>query len=679
MKQNWNIVALFGAITFTSAAFAETPTEPVVLDEIVVTATRFKSTPESSPVNVTVITAEDIKKSAAKTIPMLLAQHAGIQVRSNDGTPDMAIDLRGFGMTGNQNTLVLLDGQQLNDIELTSIRWSAIPLASIERIEIASGSGAVLYGGGATGGTINIITKHPSKEARGSVGIGYGSYDSKEWQLALSKSGERIGMRVTASGLDTANYRANNNVTQNNLEADVRGNVGQGDAILKFGMDKQSLRLPGERKVDPSTGINQLTSDPRGTSKPLDYAKLDGGHVSLGTTQQLSFGDVAAEFSYRNKNQQAFLSGGYLETSLNLLSFTPRAKIPLQLGKFGHELIVGLDMADWDYYSRRSNSPASIGTPTTHILAKQSNRALYVQNTTQLDDATKLTMGIRSQQVDYQARDTTNLASYASSNQGRTANAYEIGLRHKLNQDVALFGRIGRSFRMATVDEIFDQYGVCDPSPPYSCNSKIAMLEPQTSQDSEVGIDYKGEKDKVRAALFIMNLSNEIHYNALTFTNMNLLPTHRYGLELEGTHNYTDALTVTAAYSYTVAKFREGVYSGVNVSGNNIPLVPRQRFALSSSWKISEKSAFSTNAIYVGKQHFDNDQANTFGQQMPAYTTVDMKLSHREGAWLVAAAANNVLNEKYFTYGVASTFTPGKYNAYPMQQYNFSLNATYEF
>ncbi len=673
MKQNWINAALLSAVTFTSAAFADTSTEPIVLDEMVVTATRFKSAPDSSPVNVTVITAEDIKKSSAKTIPTLLARRAGVQVRSNDGTPNMAIDLRGFGMTGNQNTLVLLDSQQLNDIELTSIRWSAIPLDSIERIEITNGSGAVLYGGGATGGTINIITKHPSKEARGNTNIGFGSYDSKEWQLSLSKSGERIGMRIAASGLDTANYRANNNVTQNNLEVDVRGNVARGEAILKFGADKQSLRLPGERTVDPSTGINQLVSDPRGTSKPLDYAKLDGGHISLGATQKLRFGDVATEFSYRSKNQQAFLSGSYLETNLNLLTFMPRAKIPFQLGKFGHELVVGMDAADWDYDSRRSSSPASIGTPTTHILAKQSNRALYAQNATQLGDATKLTIGVRSQQVYSQVRDAANFAAYASSNQSRTANAYEIGLRHRLNQSSALFGRIGRSFRMATLDETFDQYGgvVFD--------SKITMLEPQTSQDSEAGFDYKSGSNKVRTAFFMMNLNNEIHFNALTFTNMNLSPTRRYGLELEGTHNYTDAVAVTASYSYTVAKFREGIYSGTNVSGNNIPLAPRQRLALSSSWEIAKNTALNANAIYVGKQYFDNDQANTFAHKMPAYTTVDMKLSHRRGAWLVTTAVNNLLNKKYFTYGIASTFTAGKYNAYPMQERNFSLNVACEF
>ena len=672
MNQKIITLALFGATALPIQAFADTPD----MEEIVVTATRFESAPESSSVDVTVITAADIEKSAAQTLPELLAQHAGIQVRSDDGTPDMAIDLRGFGMTGNQNTLVLLDGQQLNDIELTSIRWSAIPLDSIERIEIVNGGGAVLYGGGATGGTINIITKHPSREMHGNAGIGFGSYGEKEWQLGLSGTADRVGMRITASGMDSSNYRANNDIRQNNMEADLRTYLGHGDAVLKFGADNQDIRYPGVRTVDPSIGLNQLATDPRGTSTPLDYGKRDGGHISLGTSQQLDFGQLPGELSYRDTKQQAYFAaygGSYLDTNLNLLSFTPRMKIPYSLGGFGNEMVVGMDFADWNYDSIRSTSPATTGTPSAHILATQFNRSLYAQNTTQLGHDTKLTLGARTQQVDYQASDAVNPAAYASGNQSRSVNAYEIGLRHSLNQDLSVFGCIGHSFRIATVDEIFDPYG----GPAF--DSKITILQPQTSQDSEVGIDYKSKKDKVRAALFQMNLNNEIYYNAITFTNMNLSPTRRYGLELEGTHYYTDAFDVTAAYSYTVAKFREGVYGGINVAGNNIPLVPRQRLTLSPSWTMSEQTTLSANANYVGPQYFDNDQTNTFGQKMPAYTTVDMKLLHREGSWLLAAAVNNLFNSQYFTYGVASTFTAGRYNAYPMQGRNLSLNASYQF
>jgi len=673
MKHKLISIALSGALALPFAAYADTPMELVI-----VTPDRFVASPENSTVDVTVITADDIEQSAAKTLPELLSLQAGIQVRSNDGTPDMAIDLRGFGMTGNQNTLVLLDGQPLNDIQLTSIRWSAIPLESIDRIEIMNGSGSVLYGGGATGGTINIITKHPGKEMRGNAGIGLGSYDTREWQLALSGAGDRVGMRVTASGMDSSNYRANNDIAQKNLEADLRTDMGHGEAIIKFGADTQNLRYPGSRTVDPSVGMNELVTDPRGTSTPLDYGKRDGGHVSLGTVQQFDFGRLAGELSYRDTKQQAYYAaygGSFLDTDLSLFSFTPRVKIPYRFGSSGNEVIVGADLADWDYDSIRSTSPATFGTPAAHILAKQSNRALYAQNTTQFGADTKVTLGIRSQQVDYLASDIVNPAPYAYAKQGHTVNAYEFGLRHGLSKNLSLFGRIGRSFRVATVDEIFDQYGGGFPL----YDSKITILEPQISQDSEAGIDYKSGSSRVRAALFQMNLNNEIHYNAITFTNMNLAPTRRYGIELEGAYNYTDAFEITAAYSYTVAKFREGTYGGVNVSGNDMPLVPRHRLALSSSWEISESDALNANAVYVGKQHFDNDQADTFGQKMPAYITVDMKLSHRKGSWLLAAAVNNLFNRQYFTYAVASTSTPGRYNAYPMQERNFSINVTYDF
>ncbi|MGA7593601.1 MAG: TonB-dependent receptor [Gallionella sp.] len=672
MNQNQLIAgALFGALLLPCAAYPDTP-----MQMLIVTPTRFQEASDGATVDVTVITADEIEKSAAKTLPALLSEYAGIQVRSNDGTPDMAIDMRGFGATGNQNTLVLLDGQPLNDIQLTSIRWSSIPLASIARIEIMNGSGSVLYGGGATGGTINIITRHPGKEMHGSAGMGLGSYSAREWQVALSGSGKSVGMRVTASGLDSSNYRANNNINQSNMEGDVRTQAGRGEAVLKFGADNQDLRYPGPRIVDPSTGLNELATDPRGTSTPLDYGKRDGGHASLGTTRRFDFGEAAGELAYRDTRQQAYFAaygGNYLDTDLNLLSFTPRVKIPFQLGGSGNELIVGADIADWNYDSIRTTSPAALATPAAHILATQSNRALYVQNTSQLGDATKLTLGARSQRVVYKARDTANPATYASGNQGRTEHAYEFGLRRSLDPAWSLFGRVGRSFRIATVDEIFDQYG----GPVF--DSKITILEPQTSRDSEAGIDYRSRNNQFRAAVFQMNLNNEIYYNAITYSNMNLAPTRRSGLELEGTHRYSGALTVTASWSYTVAKFRDGTYGGINVAGNNIPLVPRQRFTLAPSWKISGQSTLSGNVNYVGKQYFDNDMANNFGQKMPAYTTVDMKLSHRNGHWLLAAAVNNLFDEKYFSYAVASTFTPGKYNAYPMQGRNVSLNASYEF
>src|SRR5204863_203351 len=103
-----------------------------------------------------VITADDLRKSASSSLPEILAQFGLVHIRDNSGTPNQQVDLRGFGITGDQNTLILVDGLRISENELTSAQLNAIALESIERIEIVRGSGAVLYGGGATGGTLTL-------------------------------------------------------------------------------------------------------------------------------------------------------------------------------------------------------------------------------------------------------------------------------------------------------------------------------------------------------------------------------------------------------------------------------------------------------------------------------------------------------------------------------------------
>ena len=101
---------------------------------------------------------------------------------------------------------------------------SSIPIESVERIEIVRGGSSVLYGEGATGGTIQIITKRPQRnQLRGSVVAEVGSYGHKELRASLTKGWDRF-LRSTriASKQRADNYRANNAVDQGNFSGGLQ-------------------------------------------------------------------------------------------------------------------------------------------------------------------------------------------------------------------------------------------------------------------------------------------------------------------------------------------------------------------------------------------------------------------------------------------------------------------------
>ena len=649
-------------------------------EAVVVMATRFPEKQLEHPIGVTVITREQIANSTAATLPDLLSRHAGINTRNNSGSPDVAIDLRGFGVSGDQNTLVLLDGQRLNDIELTTVRWSAIPLDAIERVEIQRGGGAVLYGGGATGGTINIITRSPiAGDNSATVSASAGSYNTNHLRGTVNVAGANTGLALTANQYNSDNYRVNNRLEQGNLLGDLRWTGDRAGLVFKFGLDNQSLRLPGVRTAA------QLGNDQRGSATPNDYSARDGQQATLSGRYAFDSAELAVDLSYRDTRRIGFFDdysgfgfSTFTDTHAKVWALTPRLKKPYQFLGRDHVLVVGMDADIWDYRGLRAARFEQLGVPQVDLAATQKDRAYYAQNHTALGADTKLTLGARLQQVQITAHDRANPASYANASQARRPRAWETGLRHNFSPALALYGKLGASFRVATVDEIYNQFG----GPVF--DSVLTPLEPQTSRDHEIGLEYKSARGRMRASLYRMDLRNEIHFNALTFTNMNLSPTRREGLELEASRRFGDRLEVFGSYTHARAVFREGVYvdaltgSGVDLRGRNVPLVPRNAAKLGLAWQLAEKTRLSGALAYVGKQYFDNDQSNTYPGQMASFVTADAKLSRVAGPWTLTLAANNLTDKKYYTYAIRNG-AGTSFNAYPMAGRNFLLSAAYRW
>lgn len=660
-----------------------------------VTTTRFPETSAPLSPGVTVITAEDIRNSPARTVPDLLSQQAGISVRDlfGNNAASTTVDMRGFGSTGSQNTLVLVDGRRVSDIDLSGVQWGAVPLASIERIEIVRGSGAVLYGDGATAGVINIITRPAlARKSGAALEARYGSYDTYELQLSGNYAGAQAGFSVQAGNLESGGYRDNNRNRQSNLLADAYWLTGSGELTLKLVSDRQGIRLPGARQVQPSAGVNQLATDRRGAQTPLDYATRDGDRVLLDWRVITGFGEVNLSGGWRGKEQKSYFDFGgfpsYREADLDVLSFTPRVKIALPLAGLPNTLVAGVDWYRWDYRLLTSNAPGNITRPINTVDAEQQNLAFYIQDTLQLTGQVALTAGARQEQLRIDARDRHDPAAPGgvfgsgapAGSQKETAHAYEFGLRYQLTAQTALSAKTGKSFRFANVDEIYETSALF--------SQQFQFLRPQKASTHEVGFETRGAAGRLRASLFTMDVRDEIHLDAFSsgIGNTNLPPSRRRGLELDGQWLVSKAVTLGAAYGYIDAKFREGILPGgvftqlnVPIAGKSVPLVPRHKLTVNAAWSINPSTRLVAVATHVGAQFMDNDEGNTLGVKIPAYTVVDLKLLYRNGPWTLSAAVNNLFGEKYFNYAVRSQFVVDRYNAYPLPERNATVSMAYAF
>jgi iron complex outermembrane receptor protein len=685
-----SIFALAACAAAASAFAAEPPIARG--DPVVVTATRFEEPAGDRPINMTVITREQIEASPSRTVPDILAEQSGVAIHDffGNNASTTTVDLRGFGITGTQNTLILVDGRRVGDIDLSGVQWSAVPLSAVERIEIVRGGGSVLYGEGATGGVINIITRSPGPGTRLAIRGSAGSHGTREAALDGSIGGASAALSILANAFESDGYRANNHNRQANGIADVRWKTTFGDIGFKASTDNQGIRLPGARTVQPSAGIDQLATDRRGTSTPLDWAQRDSNRALVDWRHRLGAWELNVGAGWRDKTQKSFFDFGgfpdYRETELGVWSISPRAKLDMPLLGRPHTLVVGLDWYSWDYRLRRSNSTTSIGRPFNTVDAREDTAGVYLLDTIRVTDALAFTAGGRRERLRIDATDFFDAGAPGgafgsgapSASQRLYESAYEFGARYEFTPDTAAIVKTVRSYRFANVDEIYET------SPAFT--NQFQFLQPQTARTHELGLETRLSGVRARAALFEIDVTNEIHLDPFTTGagNRNLPPSRRRGFELELGARPLPRLGLGGTYTYIDARFREGVLTGdlftqqnVTIADKTVPLVPRHKVGVRASWDFTPATRLSVLASYVSSQFMDNDEGNTLGAKIASYTVVDMKLAHRRGPWSIAATVNNLFNEKYFNYAVRSQFVPDRYNAYPLPERSALLTIEY--
>ena len=681
MLPKFNFLPLAALLSFTPQAIAN---DSYDLDSLVVTASRLSDF-STLPNSISVITADDIKRSPANTLPELLSEHVGVSTNSLYGHASRAsVGLRTFGETATQNTLILLDGRRLNDIDLSSVNYAAISIDNIKRIEITRGSGGILYGDGATTGTINIITKDPREsENYALISQTFGSFDYRETNAFFSHSSEGFSITGNINGREDAGYRDNNNFHQDTGQFDLRVPFGgAAEFYIKAGAFVQDTELPGERVVNPANNVNELSSDRTGTTNPNDWTDEYTEFTTIGLSTRLNQNDsLIIDAGYRRKRQRSMFfdydgynGDAYTETALQTLSLTPHLTLDRAFWDRTVSMVIGADFYLYQYDSSRSNFKRNINQQSHKLAADQKSFALYSQATIGLTDKANLTAGIRNQKTQIQARDdydpTAPGSTYGSQaadfNESDRKTGFELGLQYTFTDELSAYGRFARGTRFGTIDELFELNS--------SFQQVFSQLKPQVSDDIEFGASYKSRHLETSISLFHQTIENEIHFDAITFQNVNLENTQHDGVELTLTIDPYADLSINANYTYLKAEFTEG-----NNKANDIPLIPTNsaNITVLASLPANFKSSISFN--YVGSTLLANDLNNSFDKKIPSYKTVDFKLSKQIGNIALALQINNLFNEQYFNYAIGSTFTAGLFNAYPLPERTSYLTASYKF
>lgn len=613
------------------AAYLVSPCISLAADEpaaVVVTATRFSEADPSVAANTSVITRQDIRNTPAQNLPDVLSTRAGIDVRQLGGAMgrDATVDMRGFGSTATSNTLILVDGLRVNPIDMGSIIWSAIPLESVERIEIIRGSGTVLYGDGATGGVINIITSKSGRPVAGLTAT-LGGYGYKGADVQLANGNDKAYYKLFVNYADANGYRPNSQQDQQTASGRVGLLLDRGEAFADFASYKESAGQPG------SIFSAAYRDDPRSTRTPRNTEDRDGYRIRPGISYRLNDrltleGELALDHQKLDAKYFSIFGATASDRVRDTTSFTPRLRWRHDLASLTSETVFG-----FDYYDGKVTSD---NTGFANQGAAQESSALYLQNITKFTQSLSLTLGGRTQRMKQQAHQDAYAPFFSPAMEGnaaRTKNAYDLGLAYAAD-GWRVYGKSGTTFRFANVDELFGFDAFFNPV-------FAGDLRPQHGRINEIGGSTAVGAANIRASVYQLDLTDEIGYDDALGANTNLSPTRRKGAELEADWKLAASLQAKLSYAYTNARFHEGVYSG-----NAVPLVPRDQASAQLTWNTGRTGSYSAAARYVGERRYGSDFTNTHGM-LSGYTTLDLQAVWNLKPWKITARLLNALDKKY--------------------------------
>jgi len=518
----------------------------IELDEVVVSTNRTEDYLRNSPFAEFVVDKEEIQTRPSVSLPDILQNEPGISL-VRDGIWGTELSIRGLSR---ENIVTLIDGNRVVTSTDVAARLSMIDLNDIERVEVIKGASSSIYGSGATGGIINIITKSPQYYnnffLNGNVLAEYNTVnDLSVFSGSLFSGGSIWSAKISGSYRNAQNIQTPVGELKNSQFEDYTFS----GAFNISPVDNQKLEIDYQNFKANDVGIPGSTVFPDNVDVryPDEFRELISAGYDIQNISK-TFYKLSAKYSHQliersvenipHIVQNFPASGNNPARRVSVLKITPSAdhknnNAQLQ-GNFwlfdSHNLIAGLDYWDRSYNGEREryqlievlDSSGNVVSTTNRITgekpipnSKYSSLGIFVQDEFKLfDDKLSTTIGLRYDYIKISAEETLNPV-YTITNgildtdppgqgvlwEGTEANnssySGNIGFIYSLFSDFDLTLGLGSSFRSPSLEERFqyiDQGSVVRVGNP--------DLEPEQGLASDFGIRYYSNNLKIISNIF---------------------------------------------------------------------------------------------------------------------------------------------------------------------------------
>lgn len=687
--------------------------DSVRLEEIVVTATKTEKGLGDVPGSVTVVDRQEMKKKDIKTLDDALNTLPGVFVKRSRGLMDSVPSVRMRGFARDNYTLILLDGQPLNDAYGGGINWNALPVENIERIEVIRGPASALYGGNAMGGVINIITKTP-RRLELEAGGGYGTHDAYRYHISAgNRFWDRLGLRLgyeeegtdgyatsivyktitSGSGNVSGGYPMNdkygnpkywvvgdkgdNGAERRSLNGKVElafsdtGNLsltavsgryeydyGPPHTYMKTFGDTSTYAIAGPNKrarFQPndfinSTGIGRKDSD----TYTLTFKELFGPvelHAQAGTVQ------VDRRYTLEKgtgMNDYDDSPGSLSVTESETWFGEIRGDVPLG---GSHLLTLGASYRTDEAGTNEYNIPfyrsySGRGPSTFYAGGDSRTWAVFAQDEWQVIDPVTIYLGLR-----YDSWRVSDGRSGAPGQEIRYESNTEsepspkVSVVYKALANTTLKASAGHAFRPPTIYELYRTWKFMSTT--YQANP---ALKPETMWAYELGIEQYLFDKKTRLSLtgYRNDIDDLVYYQTKENKKIkvNAGKARTYGLEIDVSQKPCDWLTLWGNYTYTNAKIIDNPADPAS-EGKRVTDIPRHTWNvgldLEYRWLKGSLVGRYFSKIYTDSANRDKEEG-VWGTYEPAFV-MDGKVTVTPLKGMdLSLSVDNILDERYYEY-----------------------------